>query len=392
MVDVTRRISMSAMVSAVACAIAGCGSKHDDSTIVIGVVTAQTGALASYDQPSLAGFKMAIDEINARGGLGGKHPVKLLVRDTRSDTATTAAAAQELVDDGAKIMITPCDADPSIVAGQITQPAGIPTLTFCGSSPILPGAVGNMMFSTYPTDNLQATALAKYAYETGLRKVYLLVSPDSTYTSGLPEYFGSVFTKLGGTIVGKGSFAMNQPDFSVAVTTIRNLAEAPDLIMTAAYEPDFPAFIRQLRASGVSTPVYGADALGTPTIAGLGELSNGVVFASAGCSTPGSKLEAFNQRFNQAVGHVPSSAYEVNGYEIGLMLDAAVKSVATVSGESIRDALADLDNFEGVTGTITYRGTERIPVRSVALLRYEAGKAQCLQSLTPAASEIPAPL
>lgn len=183
MVDTTRRISWA--VLAVAGVLSGCGSKQDDGTIVIGVVTAQTGALASYDQPSLAGLRMAIDEINARGGLGGKHPVKLLVRDTRSDTATTATAAQELVDEGAKIMITPCDADPSIVAGQVTQPAGVPTLTFCGTAPILPGAVGDMMFSTYPTDNLQAAALAKYAYATGSRKVYLLASPDSTYTSGL---------------------------------------------------------------------------------------------------------------------------------------------------------------------------------------------------------------
>lgn len=387
--DLMYRISVM-VVSAFA--IVGCGSKQDDSSIIVGVVTAQTGTLASYDQPSLAGFRMSIDEINARGGLGGKHPVKLLVRDTRSDTATTAAATQELVDEGAKIMITPCDADPSIVAGQITQPAGVPTLTFCGTSPVLPGAVGDMMFATYPTDNLQAAALAKYAYEAGLRKVYLLVSPDTTYTSGLPEYFGTVFTKLGGTVVGKGSFAMNQPDFSVAVTTIRNLADAPDLIMTAAYEPDFPAFIRQLRAAGVNTPVYGADALGTPTIAGLGMLANGVVFTSAGCALPGSKLETFNQQFNQKVGHLPSSAYEVNGYEIGLMLDAAVKAATTVDGKSIRDALANLDQFEAVTGTITYRGTERIPVRSVALLRYEGGKAQCLQSVTPSASEIPAPL
>lgn len=383
---------ISVIAGAVALAIGGCGSKQDDSSIVIGVVTAQTGSLASYDQPSLAGFRMAIDEINARGGLGGKHPVKLLVRDTRSDTATTASAAQELVDAGAKIMITPCDADPSIVAGQVTQPAGVPTLTFCGTSPILPGAVGDMMFATYPTDNLQAAALAKYAYETGLRKVYLLVSPDSTYTSGLPEYFGKVFTKLGGTVVGKGSFAMNQPDFSVAVTTIRNLKEQPDLIMTAAYEPDFPAFVRQLRAAGVTTAVFGADALGTPTIAGLGELANGVVFTSAGCATVGSKLEGFNQRFNQVAGHLPSSAYEVNGYEIGLLLDAAAKAATSISGTTIRDALANLENFEGVTGTITYRGTERIPVRSVALLRYEGGKAQCLQSVMPAASEIPAPI
>lgn len=391
MVEAKRFISV-AVVSVMAFAASGCGSKQDDSSIIVGVVTAQTGALASYDQPSLAGLRMAVDEINARGGFGGKHPVKLLVRDTRSDTATTAAAAQELVDSGAKIMITPCDADPSIVAGQITQPAGVPTLTFCGSAPILPGAVGDMMFSTYPTDNLQATALARYAYDSGLRKVYLLASPDSTYTSGLPEYFGLVFTKLGGEVVGKGSYAMNQPDFSVAVTTIRNLPVAPDLIMTGAYEPDFPAFIRQLRAAGVNTPVFGADALGTPTIAGLGQLSNGIVFTSAGCATPGSKLEEFNQRFAKIAGHAPSSAYEVNGYEIGLMLDAAVGSLETISGAAIRDALASLDDFQGVTGSITYRGTERIPVRSVALLRYDGGQAHCLQALTPSAADIPAPL
>ncbi len=288
---------MSIVASAVVLAFAGCGSKHRTiRSIVIGVVTAQTGVLASYDQPSLAGFRMSIDEINARGGLGGKHPVKLLVRDTRSDTATTAAAAQELVDAGAKIMITPCDADPSIVAGQVTQPAGVPTLTFCGSSPILPGAVGDMMFTTYPTDNLQATALAKHVYESGLRKVYLLVSPDSTYTSGLPEYFGKVFTNLGGTVVGKGSFSMNQPDFSVAVTTIRNLKEQPDLIMTAAYEPDFPAFVRQLRAAGVTTPVFGADASARRPSRGWVRWRTAWCSPSAGCATAGSKLEAFNEQ------------------------------------------------------------------------------------------------
>lgn len=392
MVKTVGRIVSVLASSAAVCLVASCGSKQNDSEIVIGVVTAQTGALASYDQPSLAGLRMAIDEINARGGLGGKYPVKLMVRDTRSDTAATAAAAQEVIDAGAKIMITPCDADPSIVAGQITQPAGVPTLTFCGTAPVLPGAVGDMMFATYPTDNVQATALAKYAYETGLRKVYLLTSPDSTYTLGLPEYFASVFTKLGGAVVGKGSFAMNQPDFSVAVTTIRNLAEPPDLIMTAAYEPDFPAFIRQLRAAGVQTPVFGADALGTPTIAGLGELAEGVVFTAAGCAAENAKLREFNENFQRLTGHAPSSSYEVNGYEIGLLLNAAVGVAQSTNGSAIRDALANLDNFHAITGTITYRGTERIPVRSVALLRYQGGEARCVKTVTPAAAEIPAPL
>lgn len=384
-------------VLAVLAGFAGCSDSTspsgsaDSGPMIVGVVTAQSGALASYDQPSLAGLRLAIDDINKRGGLGGKYPVKLVVKDTRSDMATTVAAAQELVDAGAKIMITPCDADPSIVVGQITQPRGIPTLTFCGSSPILPGAVGDMMFSTYPTDNLQASALASYAYEQQLRKAYLLTSPDSSYTAKLPEYFAQAFAKLGGEIVGKSSFTMNQPDFSAVVTTIKTLPEPPDLIMTAAYEPDFPAFIRQLRAAGVTTPVFGADALGTPTVLGLGKLVDGVVFTAAGCASPGSPLEAFNKRFEEVTGQAPQSTYEVNGYEIGLILDAAVAAAGSNSGQAIRDALAGLKDFQGVTSTITYAGTQRMPLRSIAVLSHEDGSRRCVKQVTPLAAEIPAP-
>jgi branched-chain amino acid transport system substrate-binding protein len=361
------------------------------ASFVIGVATAQSGALASYDQPSLAGFRMGIDEINARGGLGGRYPATLAVKDTRSDMATTATVAQELIDAGAKIMITPCDADPSIVVGQLTQAARIPTLTFCGSSPILPEAVGDMMFSTYPTDNLQAAALANFAIEQHLRKAYLLVSPDSSYTAKLPEYFSQAFRKKGGTIVGQGTFTMNQADFSAIVTRIRALSNKPDLIMTAAYEPDFPAFIRQLRAAGIPTPVFGADALGTPTVLGLGKLVDGVTFTAAGCVVPGNALDAFNERFKKKTGRAPSSTYEVNGYEIAMMLDAAVKAAGSDRGEAIQHALATLKDFPGVTGAITYAGTRRIPIRPVAVMRYANGARQCVKVSTPTAAEIPPP-
>ena len=89
----------------------------------IGLASAQTGTLAFGDQPSLAGLQLAVDEINAAGGFGGKYKAVLDVKDTRSDTAATVQAAQELVASGINILITPCDADPSIAAGQ-DQPAG----------------------------------------------------------------------------------------------------------------------------------------------------------------------------------------------------------------------------------------------------------------------------
>ncbi|MBL9046166.1 MAG: ABC transporter substrate-binding protein, partial [Tabrizicola sp.] len=104
-------------------AIALLGGAALAEDVVIGLATAQTGGLAFADQPSLAGFQMAIEEINAKGGLGGKYMVTLDIKDTRSDTGATVQAAQELVAAGVKVLITPCDADPSIAAGQISQSA-----------------------------------------------------------------------------------------------------------------------------------------------------------------------------------------------------------------------------------------------------------------------------
>ncbi|MBB3771408.1 branched-chain amino acid transport system substrate-binding protein [Angulomicrobium tetraedrale] len=374
--------------AAVTCGLAVPSYAED---ILIGVATAQTGGLAPYDQPSLAGFRMAIDELNAKGGLGGKYTAKLAIKDTRTDTAATITAVQELVDAGASIILTPCDADATIAAGQITVAKRIPTLTFCGTAPVLATAVGDNLFGTYPGDNLQATVIADHAYAKGFRKAYLLVSPDSSYTAQLPEYFAEVFKKKGGTILGTGSFTMGQPDFSAIVTAIKALPEQPDLIMTAAYEPDFPAFIQQLRAAGVTTTVYGADAIGTGTVQGLGKLVDGTVYSAAGYPTPGGALEAFNKRFETTTGHAAESAYEANGYEIGLILDAAVKAAGSTDPVKLRDAIAGLDKLPIVTGTITYAGTNGMPVRAVSLIEYKDGKPVFIATQTPAAADVPAP-
>lgn len=359
--------------------------------LVIGVATAQTGVLAPYDQPALAGLRYAVDEINARGGFGGKFQGRLVIKDTRSDTAQAATSAQELLDDGARVMITPCDADPSIAIGQLTLPLEMATITLCGTAPVLSTAVGNVMFGSYPGDNLQATVLAEYAISDRKRTAYLLTSPDSTYTAGLPEYFAEVFEAKGGKVVERGTFTMGQPDFSAVVTKIKSLPEKPDMIMTAAFEPDFPAFIRQLRAAGVDIPVYGADALNTPSIKGLGKIVDGVVFTAAGFASPGSKVEAFNNSFAKATGHPPESTYEVNGYEIGLIIDEAVRQAGSTDPNAIRAAIASLKDFNSVTGKITYAGTSGMPIRSVVLMRYGSGEAQYISTITPDSADVPSP-
>ena len=359
--------------------------------VTIGLATAQTGGLAYADQPSLAGFKMAVDEINAAGGLGGKYKVTLDIKDTRTDTAATVQAAQELVAAGVKVLITPCDADPSIAAGQISQPAQIPTLTFCGTTPTITDAVGDYMFGTYPADNGQAALLAEFAVKKGYKTAYILKSPDSAYTLRLPEYFSEVFTKKGGTVAGEGTYTMGQQDFAAEVTKIKALNPQPDVIMTAAYEPDFPAFLQQLRGAGVTAPVLGSDGIDSPTTTGLGAVANGVVHTTAGFPAEGSKLAAFYDKFKAATGAAPETVYVATGYEIPYILDAAVKAAGSVDGPALRDALANLKDVEVLTGKVTYAGTNRMPVRDITLVEIQDGKRSLVLTAMPDAADVPNP-
>jgi branched-chain amino acid transport system substrate-binding protein len=359
--------------------------------VTIGVATAQTGGLAPYDQPALAELQFAVDELNAKGGFAGKYPIVMKIKDTRSDTAATVQAAQELVGDKVTILITPCDADPTIAAGQISQPAQIPTMTLCGSTPTIPGAVGDFMFGSYPADNAQATVLANYALGKGYKTAYVLKSPDSSYTLKLPEYFAEVFAKKGGTVLGQGTYAMNQQDFSAEVTKIKSFNPEPDVVMTSAYEPDFPAFIKGLRAAGVTSAVLGSDGIDTATTVGLGAVVDGVVHTTAGYPVPGSALEAFNTRYKEKTGKEVDTVYIANGYEMGLIFDAAIRAAGSIEGPAIRDALKALKDVEGVTGKITFAGTNGMPSRAIALVEVKDGKRSLVELVTPDPAEVPAP-
>ena len=376
--------------TALAAGLAAAVPAHAED-FTIGLATAQTGGLAFADQPSLQGFQLAVEEINAKGGLAGKYKIVLSVKDTRTDTAATVQAAQELVAAGVKVLITPCDADPSIAAGQVSQPASIPTLTFCGSTPTIPGAVGDYMFGTFPADNYQAAVLGGYAVEKGYKAAYILKSPDTAYTLKLPEYFAEVFKKKGGAVVGEGSYTLGQQDFAAEVTKIQTLNPAPDVIMTSAYEPDFPAFIKQLRAAGVNTPVLGSDGVDSPTTLGLGSVVDGLVHSTGGFPAEGTPLAAFYAKWKEKTGKEPETIYVATGYEVAYIIDAAVTAAGSTDGPAIRDALANLKDLQLITGKVSYAGSNRMPLRDVTLVEVRDGKKSLVKAVAPDPADVPAP-
>ena len=362
-----------------------------DDVLKVGVATAQTGSLATFDGPVIEGFRLGVEEVNAAGGIDGKVKIETVEKDVRSDAAQTAIATQELIDEGVDVLVLPCDADPAFAAASLANDAKIPAFSTCASSPTLPAMGGEFMFSNFPGDNVQATVSAQWAYDQGFRNAYILYSPDTQYTT-LPLYFADVFKALGGTVAGESIYKAGQQDFSAEVTKIKALNPQPDVIMTSAYEPDFPAFIRQLRAAGVTAQVIGSDGIDSPTTFGLGEAAEGLVFTTAGHATPGSPLEDFNKKFEAKYGRASDTVFNAIGYDLVKVLEAAVKAAGDKTDpEALQQAIAGLADVQGATSVITYAGTNGMPVRQVALIRVKGGERELVGQPTPKAELIPAP-
>jgi branched-chain amino acid transport system substrate-binding protein len=382
-------LGAAALLVAAACSS---GTGGGSQNYQVGYDSSQTGILAYSDVPASKGVRMAIDEINAKGGIDGKWKIDLTLQDNRSEAAQSSVVAQDLVSKGVKFLICTSDADPCTAAGQIAQKNGIPTMSTAATSPTLPGSVGDFMFMSVFGDNTQTTALADYAAGKGYKSAYLLCSPDSSYTSKSCDYFADVFQKKGGTIAGRGSFTLGAADFSAEVTKIKNLDPKPDVIMTPAYPPDAPTFIKQLRAAGVETPVISIDGVDSvDTISAGGPAVEGLVFTTHGFPEAGTPMEKFWQDYKAKYGADPESVFAATGYDLVKVIEAAVIKAGSTDPAKVRDAIDGLENIAGATGSITYKGQNRIPLKTVYLVTVKDGKFQLLDKVTPNAADIPAP-
>lgn len=371
----------------------GCTTKaHNEHVLKVGFVGGQTGYLAIFDQPILQGARMAINDINAAGGVDGKIRIQLISRDMRSETAESAVMAQELLEQGIAILVTACDVDPTIAAGQIAAEEHVVAISSCATPPVIPAIVGEYMFINATPDNLQGAVLGEYAAQQGYKTAVTLISRDTPYTEKLPAYFGESFGAKGGKVVRVLEYKMGQQDFAVEVSKIKAMDPAPDVIMTSAYEPDFPAFIKQLRSAGITTPVLGSDAIDSPTVLGLGSMVDGVVYSMGGFPGPGSRLAAFNEEYKKVYGAEPDTVFTAVGYDLIQIIEAAVKGAGDrTDPESIRKSLNEIENLPIASGTITYKGMNRSPLRMISLIRIGHGTKQHIADIMPSPADVPKP-
>jgi branched-chain amino acid transport system substrate-binding protein len=278
--------------------------------------------------------------------------------------------AQSLADDGVNFMLLPGDPSVAIPAGKVAQSHKIPMMSILASLPTQRQAVGPYFFVGASSDNIVAASLAKFARDKHVATVYTITGPDTAYTQNYPRYFAEAFEKMGGKLAGTDTYKSGTTDFSSQIAKIRSLNPAPDIIQTAMYEPELPAFIKQLRAAGVTIPLYTSDASDTPAVQGLGQLVDGMHFATLGFPTPGSKLEKFYTLYKAKYGHEPPNVLPAIGYESMKIIAYAVAKAGTADPQAVVDAINGITDFQGILGKTSYQGTkatEGFPVRPIAM-------------------------
>jgi ABC-type branched-subunit amino acid transport system substrate-binding protein len=206
-----RATAASALVVPLAVALVACGgtataTDFAPSPVRIGAIYNLTGAQSALDDPSLDGARLAVDRINARGGLMGRR-VELLERDGQTNEADVKRAAASLVASGCSAIIGLSDTDQVLAAAPIAARAGVPFVTSGATSPRLAKQVPNWLFLACFGDNAQAAASAQFATDQlGARTAAILYDEDMDYTRLLAKYFERSFRAQGGNVVASADY------------------------------------------------------------------------------------------------------------------------------------------------------------------------------------------
>ena len=362
----------------VACLGVSC---RGDETIKVGEFASLTGKEATYGQASHKGTVMAVEEINATGGVLGRK-LELISEDDESKPGEAATIVKKFISrDKVIAVLGEVASSRSLEAAPVCQNAHVPMISPASTAPEVT-ARGDYIFRACFIDPFQGTVMAKFARHTlKASHVALLSSVTSAESVGLSRYFREEFTRDGGTIVAEQKYADGDKDFRAQLTAIR--ADGADGIFIPGYYAEAALICKQARELGINVPLFGIDGWESPELVRIGgDAVEGCYFATHfSPQNRSSAVVSFNEHYQNRWG-VESDTLAGLGYDSVLMLVDALKRAGTTDGPKLRDALAATKNLHGVTGTITL-DPQRNPTKSAVVLQVRGGKFEYVETIEP---------
>lgn len=363
-------------------------------TITVGYGNNLTGFLAAHDVLISNGTKLAVDQINRKGGIGGKVKIRLLLRDVKSRPDTSVQVARDLMKAKVNVLVLPCNTDFQVGMAAVANPRGQFMLSPCNADPTVARKYGNY-WPVGMAGNAQLAQLANYAKLRKYRKVYVLDAPQMLYVHLMAKYFRKAAPSRGIQIVGSDDIPFGATgfpqDYSAIATKIKNNSGGAQAIMTGLFSPFVDFLARDLRRAGVNIPVLGTDGMDTQLNLTTGkEAVNGYAFTTFGFPDKGSPTARFYAQFKGRFGASPDGTYPALGYDTIKVLEAAVIKAGGIDGKVIQSALANGMTVNGALGPIRYKGSgQHNPTNIVAALQIRNGK--FVKVLKGVPKNVPAP-
>lgn len=360
---------------------AGSSGAAGSDVIKVGEYASLTGSEATFGQSSHTGTQLAVDEINANGGLLGKR-FQLLTEDDQSQAGMPSTVVRKLISsDGVAAVLGEVASSRSLEAAPICQQNHIPMISPASTNPKVT-EVGDYIFRVCFIDPFQGTVMANFARKTlKLQNVAVLTDVKSDYSLGLAKFFKERFTSDGGKIAVEQNYSAGDKDFNAQLTAIK--AVNPDGIFLPGYYTEVGLIVLQARQLGITCPIFGGDGWESSSLVPIGgKALEGCYFSTH--YSPESTSPAVQNfvKSYKAKYHQTPDAMAALGYDSAMILADAMKRAGTTDPAKVRDALAATKDFHGVTGDISI-DANRNASKPAVILTIKNGEFHFVETIAP---------
>jgi len=380
------RRNLSTVAVAVLCVVFFPGCKPSPGKAMkIGLITPLSGDVKTFGESVKNAFEIAVEEANAKGGVGGMK-IGTVIVDDRNDPTEASNAANLLINQyRVKAIVGSVTSKTTIPVSDFAQSSRIPTITGTATNPKVTVADGkrkDYMFRSCYTDSFQGTVMAKFAREAlQAATAAVLYDASNDYSKGIAEVFRDAFTRLEGKVTAYESYGKDDVDFSALLTKVK--ASNPDVLFLPDYYNKVGLIAKQAREKGLKATLIGPDGWDSPELVKVGGDAIEGGYFSNHYSPEDTRPEVVNwvRKYREKFGQTPDAMGTLT-YDATNMLLEAIRRANSDDPGKIRDALASLKGFEGVTGKFTM-DENGDPIKSAVIIQIRDGKQKFLQVVNP---------
>lgn len=379
--------ALSAMV--LASVMSGCGGDKkqaaSEDAIKVGASFELTGNVANYGKAILSGVKMAVDEVNAAGGVNGKK-IALVESDNKSEPSESGNSVTKLItQDRVVAVLGPATSGCVAASTPITEASKVPQIAPCATAPAITmnnGSVREFMFRACFIDPFQGQVMAQFADKSlNVKNVAILYDSSSDYSKGLADVFQKTMEEKGGTVVAKEAFLSKDLDFKASLTKIK--ATNPEAIYVPGYYEEVSKIVKQAREIGIDVPLLGSDGWESPKlaeIAGKEALHDCYYVSAFSAQDQDPSVQKFIKDYKAKYQKDPD-IFAMQGYNAGLVLADALKRSNNATGEELAKAIAETKDLPIASGKLTYDANHN-PIMSALIISLDGGTASLKEKIS----------